>query len=161
MSMPLFDQILSAVAQSNQLGNLIGTVEQLGNNTGADSSTMQTLFSVVGNQVRSALQDKQASEGEESVQHLVNDYAGTSPDLQAVNALFSPAMQQQIAQIAAQYTGLDARMIQQLLPSIVPIVLNFLKPGQNSLLSSFLDTDNDGDVDMADLIQLASRYLGR
>jgi hypothetical protein len=58
-------------------------------------------------------------------------------------------------------------MIEQLLPVLVPIVLNFLKTGAssqsggNSVLNSFLDADNDGDVDIADAMQMATRYLGR
>lgn len=57
--MGLFDQILGAVANSNQqgslgqLGSIISTVDQLSNSTGADASTIQSLLSVVGGQVRS------------------------------------------------------------------------------------------------------------
>ncbi|AFZ24470.1 Bacterial protein of unknown function (DUF937) [Cylindrospermum stagnale PCC 7417] len=165
--MGLFDQILGAVSSSNQqgglgqIGNLLNTVEQLKNTTGADSATIQTILTVVGGQVRSSLQDKQATDGDGAAQNFVNQFAGTSPDTQAVNSLFSPAIQQQVAEIAAQRTGLDAEMIQQLLPSIVPVVLNFLQAGGNPAISSFLDGDGDGDVDIADAIKLASRFLGR
>lgn len=165
--MGLFDQILGAVSNSNQQGglgqiaSLLNSVEQLKNTTGADSSTIQTILTVVGGQVRSSLQDKQATDGDGAAQELVNQFAGTSPDTEAVNSLFSPAIQQQVAEVAAQRTGLDAEMIQQLLPSIVPVVLNFLQAGGNPILSSFLDADSDGDVDIADAIKLASRYLGR
>ncbi|QIR40233.1 DUF937 domain-containing protein [Tolypothrix sp. PCC 7910] len=174
--MGLFDQILGAVANPNQqgslgqLGSIISTVDQLSNSTGADASTIQSLLSVVGGQVRSALQEKQATEGNEAVQSVVNEFAGTSPNSAAVNSIFSPALQQQVAEFAAQRTGLDAGMIQQLLPQIVPVVLNFLQSGANTqgfqaggnpVLSSFLDSDNDGDVDISDAIKMASRYMGR
>ena len=49
--------------------------------------------------------------------------------------------------------------IQQLLPSLVPLILSFLQSGGNPLLNQFLDTDGDGDVDIADAIKLASRFL--
>ncbi|BAZ32083.1 hypothetical protein NIES4074_45850 [Cylindrospermum sp. NIES-4074] len=165
--MGLFDQIIGAVASSNQQGglgqitSLLNTVEDLKNSTGADNGTIQTILSVVGGQVRSSLQEKQATDGDGAAENLVNQFAGTSPNSQAVESLFSPAIQRQVAEIAAQRTGLDAGMIQQLLPSIVPVVLNFLQAGGNPLLSSFLDADSDGDVDIADAIKLASRYLGR
>ncbi|MEA5554794.1 DUF937 domain-containing protein [Anabaena cylindrica UHCC 0172] len=165
--MGLFDQILGSVTNSNQqggLGQLIkiaNTVQQVSNTTGTDTSTIQSILTVVGKQVHSSLQEKQATEGTEAVQNLVNQFAGTSPDSQAVNTLFSPAIQQQIAEIAAQRTGLDAGMIQQLLPTLVPLVLSFLQSGGNPLLNKFLDADGDGDVDIADAMKLASRFLGR
>lgn len=173
--MGLFDQILNAVNNPNQQGNtnqlagIINTVSQLSNTTGADPSTMQSLIGVVGNHVRSALQEKQAAEGNEATQQFVNQYAGTSPNPEAVNSLFSGGMQQQIAQLASQYTGLDAGTIQGLLPVIVPIVLNFLQSGANSqnpeggnsVLNSFLDADRDGDVDISDVMQMATRFMGR
>jgi Bacterial protein of unknown function (DUF937) len=172
--MGLFDQILGAVVNPNQqgslgqLGGIINTVNQLSDRTGADSSTIQSVLSIVGGQVRSALQDKQATDGNEATQTLVNEYAGTSPNPQAVDSLFSPDMQQQVAEVAAQRTGLDTGMIQQLLPLAVPLVLKFLQSGANAqnpqaggnpVLNSFLDADGDGDVDIADALQMASRYM--
>lgn len=174
--MGLFDQILSAVANPNQQANLgqlasiVSTVNQLSQRTGADSSTIQSVLSIVGNQVRSALQQKQATEGNTAVQTLVNRFAGTSANPQAVSSIFSPQAQQQVAEFAAQRTGLNAATIEQILPLIVPVVLNFLQTGanvqnpqtgDNSVLNSFLDANGDGNVDIADAIQLASRYLGR
>ncbi len=174
--MGLFDQILGAVANPNQqgslgqIGGIISAVDQLSNRTGADSSTIQSMLGVVGNYVRSSLQQQQATGGNEQAQALVNQYSGTSENPQAVNSLFSPAMQQQVADAAAQRTGLDAGTIQQLLPLAVPLVLNFLQSGANaqnpqgggnSVLNSFLDADGDGDVDISDAIQMASKYIKR
>ncbi|MFH7030964.1 MAG: DUF937 domain-containing protein [Heteroscytonema crispum UTEX LB 1556] len=174
--MGLFDQILGAVSNPNQqanlgqLGSIINTVQQLSNNTGADPSTMQSVLSVVGGSVRSALQDKRATEGNEAVQSYVNQFAGTSANPLAVASLFSPQMQQQVAQFAAQRTGLDVGMIQQALPLLVPLVLKFLQSGANAqnpqaggnpVLNTFLDADGDGDVDIADAMRMASRYMGR
>lgn len=174
--MGLFEQIIGAVANPNQqgnigqIGNIINTVQQLSNSTGADSSTMQSVFSIIGGQVRSALQQKRDTDGNEAAEAVVNQFGGTSPNPSAVASLFSPGMQQQIAETVAQRTGLDANMIQGLLPLAVPIVLNVLKSGANaqnsqgggnSVLNSFLDADNDGDVDIADAMQMANRYMGR
>ena len=174
--MGLFDQIINAIDNSNQqgnagqLGNILNTVQQVSNSTGTDPSTMQSALGIVGNYVRSALQEKQATEGNEAAQNVVNQFGGTSPNPQAVNSLFAPFLQQQLAETVAQRTGLNAGMVQQLLPVLVPVVLNLLKSGANSqnpqaggnpVLNSFLDSDRDGDVDITDAIQLASRYLGR
>jgi len=174
--MGLFDQIINAIDNSNQqgnagqLGNIVNTVQQVSNSTGTDPSTMQSALGIVGNYVRSALQQKQATEGNQAAQNVVNQFGGTSPNPQAVNSLFAPFLQQQLADTVAQRTGLNAGMVQQLLPILVPVVLNLLKSGANSqnpqaggnsVLNSFLDSDRDGDVDIMDAIQLASRYLGR
>jgi Bacterial protein of unknown function (DUF937) len=174
--MGLFDQILGAVTNPNQqgslgqLGNIMNTVQQLSGSTGADPSAMQSVLSVVGGQVRSALQEKRATDGPEAVQSLVSQFAGTSANPLAVASLFSPQMQQQVAQIASERTGLDVGMIQQALPMLVPLVLNFLHSGANAenpqgegnpVLNTFLDADGDGDVDIADAMQMASRYMGR
>lgn len=174
--MGLFDQIINAIDNSNQQGNagqldnIVNTVQQVSNSTGTDPSTMQSALGIVGNYVRSALQEKQATEGNQAAQNVVNQFGGTSPNPQAVNSLFAPFLQQQLAETVAQRTGLNAGMVQQLLPILVPVVLNLLKSGANSqnpqaggnsVLNSFLDSDRDGDVDIMDAIQLASRYLGR
>jgi hypothetical protein len=174
--MGLFDQIINAIDNSNQQGNagqldnIVNTVQQVSNSTGTDPSTMQSALGIVGNYVRSALQEKQATEGNQAAQNVVNQFGGTSPNPQAVNSLFAPFLQQQLAETVAQRTGLNTGIVQQLLPILVPVVLNLLKSGANSqnpqaggnsVLNSFLDSDRDGDVDITDAIQLASRYLGR
>jgi Bacterial protein of unknown function (DUF937) len=171
--MGLFDQILGAVVNPNQqgsldqLGGIINAVQQLSGNTGADSSAMQSVMSIVGGQVRSALQEKQANEGPDAVQALISQFAGNSHNPLAVASLFSPGMQQQVTEIASERTGIDAGIIQQMLPTVVPMVLNFLSAGANTqgagnpVLSSFLDADGDGDTDIADAIKMASKYMGR
>jgi hypothetical protein len=49
--------------------------------------------------------------------------------------------------------------IQQLLPTLVPLILSFLQSGGNPLLNKFLDADGNGDVDIMDAIKLASKFL--
>lgn len=174
--MGLFDQVINAVNSSNQEGSsgqlstILSTVQQLSNSYGTEPSTVQSVLSVVGNYVRSSLQQKRSIEGNESAQAIVNNYSGTYPNQQAVQSLFSPNQQQQLAQTVAQTTGLNMNTILQMLPILVPLVLNLLKTGNqtqnsqygsNPVLNSFLDADRDGDVDIADAIQLASRHLGR
>ena len=127
--MGLFDQIIGAVASSGQMGDIINTVEQLGSGAGIDPSTLQSVLPILEEQVRSALQDKQNTEGADVVQSLIGQFAGTSHSPEAVNAVFTPEVQQQIAEAVSQRTGLDANMIQQILPLAVPVVLNFFHLG--------------------------------
>ena len=174
--MGLFDQIIGALDNSSQqgnagqIGNILNTVQQLSNNTGTDPSTMQSALGIVGNYVRSALQEKRNTEGPQAAQEVVNQFGDTSPNPQAVDSLFAPFLQQQLANTVAQRTGLNAGLIQQLLPTLVPLVLNLLRSGASSqnpqtggnpVLNSFLDADGDGDVDISDAMRMASRYLGR
>lgn len=174
--MGLFDQIINAIdspkqaASSGQLASMLSTTQQLSDSYGADPSTVQSALSIVGNYVRGALQQQRSTNGEQEAQAFVNQYSGTYPNPQAVHRLFSPGQTDQIAQVVAQRTGLNAQTIQQMLPILVPLVLNLLQTGthsqnpqhgSNPVLSAFLDADRDGDVDIADAIQMAGRHLSR
>lgn len=185
--MGLFDQILGAIdspnqqANPDQLSSILGTAQQLSNSQGIDSGTTQTAMSVVGSYVRSALQQQRQTHGAGSAEAIVNQYAGTSPSPNAVQALFGGNQQNQVIQAVSQRTGIPPQTIQMLLPILVPLVLNLLKTGAssgnaptsttataggnttggNSVLSAFLDADGDGDVDVGDAMRLAGRYMNQ
>ena len=173
--MSLFDQIINAIdnpgqqASPGQLGEILSTVQQLSNNSHTDPSTIQSVLSVVGSHARSALQEKRANEGEQQTQEFVNQFGGTQPSTQAVQLLFNTPQIQQIVAEVERRTGLSSTMIQSMLPMLVPLVLKFLQTGNstgnpqgsNPVLNSFLDADGDGDVDLADAMQMAGRYLGQ
>lgn len=172
--MGLFDQIVGAInnpnqeASGSQLSNILGTVQQLSNSMGVDSSKTQTVMSILGGYVRSALQQKRAESGTESAQQIVNQFAGTNPNFEAVQALFSIPQINDIVQTISERTGFEPSQLQNLLPTLVPIILNLLKtgnntenpnPASNNVLNSFLDADGDGDVDISDAIGMVSRFL--
>ena len=171
--MGLFDKIAGAISDPNlqasagQIGGILGSLQQTSNSQNLDNSTTQALMSVVGAQVRGALQEKKSAGGMDGVQALVNQFAGTGFNPQAVSALFSSQQQEQVVEAASQSTGVNAATIQAMLPSLVPLVLNFLKTGEgqnaaagaNPILNSFLDSDGDGDVDMGDVMKLAGRFF--
>lgn len=174
--MGLFDQIVNAIDSSDRQGDAsqinsnLSTMQQLSNGFGADPSAAQSALSIVGNYVRGALQQKRSQGGAEEAQNIVNQYSGTQPNLQAVNSLFSGSQIEQIVAEVASKTGLNMGIVQQMLPMLIPVVLNMLRSGtptQNSqgstnpVLNAFLDADRDGDVDIADAMQLASRHFGR
>ncbi len=171
--MGLFDQIVGAIENPNQqgnvgeLGNIVNTVEQLSSSTGTDSSTMQSAFGIVGNYVRSALQQKSDTEGHQATQDLVSQFAGTSPNPDAVNSIFSAGMQQEVANVLQERTGLDARLVEQFLPMAVPLILNLLHTGANTqeggnpILSTFLSANHDSGFNIASAIQMASQFIKR
>lgn len=173
--MGLFDAVMSAVSNPSQqgspsqLGAILSTVQQLSSSHGTDSGTTQTLVSVVGGYVRSALQQQQATAGTEQAQATVNQYSGTSANSQAVDAVLGPVMQQQVVQDLVQRTGLDPQTVQSMLPTLVPLALSFLQSGAhtdnpqtgNPVLNAFLDSDHDGNIDLGDAMNIASKFLSR
>ncbi|GAB4229310.1 MAG: DUF937 domain-containing protein [Elainellaceae cyanobacterium] len=177
--MGLFDQVLGAISNPNQqasndqLGSILGTVQQATGSQGLDSGSTQAVMSMLGSYVRSSLQQQRQTQGAGRAEAIVNQFGGTSPNQNAVQALFGMNQQQQIAQAISQRTGINSQTILALLPVLVPIVLNFLKTGatksnvpndragSNSVLNSFLDADGDGDVDIADAMGMAGRYLSQ
>lgn len=158
-----FNQILGAVNEPGglgQIGGLVNTVQQLSNDTGADEGQMRSLLSVVANFSQSALKEQ----GEDQAQNLVDQYSGLAANPLAVQALFSVPQLQNLVQVAADKTGLPTSTIESALPTAVPLVLKVVQMGasqaeKNPVLSQLLDADGDGDIDIADLMQLASRYL--
>jgi uncharacterized protein YidB (DUF937 family) len=171
--MGLFDEIMGAIANPNQQGSpdqlsqIIGTLQQVAGSQGIDPSTGQDVMSMVGGYVRSALQQQQAEGGSEQVENLVNQFSGTGYNPSAVEAIFSPDQQAQVAEAIAQRTGLSSQQIMGLLAVAVPIVLNMLRsgantqgqPGSNNVLGAFLDSNSDGNVDIGDAIAMAGRFL--
>lgn len=174
--MGLFNQILKAIDNPTQqasfqgLSNILGTIQQTGSIYGADPGKSQMLLSMVGGYVRSALQEKRATEGDDIVKTLVNQFSGTSANPQAVFALFSQTQLAEIVPQIAEKSGLNAATIQAMLPIAIPAVLSLLKTGANTensqqsanpVLSTFLDADGDGDLDMTDVMNLAGRFLNQ
>lgn len=172
--MSLLNNILSALdnpnqeANTNQLAGIFNTVQQLSNTAGMNPDAMQSALGIAGKYVRSSLQEKRANQGDMQAQQLVNQFGGTQPNAQILNLLFNAPQLQAMVQEISNRTGLNASTIQSLLPTLIPLVLGLLKSGNqvqsapgtgNPVLSGFLDLDGDGDVDMMDAMQMASRYI--
>ncbi|MGF1481174.1 MAG: hypothetical protein ACFB4I_17100 [Cyanophyceae cyanobacterium] len=171
--MGLFNQILGALnnpqqeANPEQLAGILDSVEQASRSYNAEPAAVQSAMSIVGKYAKNALREKRSARGDQEAQQIVNQYAGTQPSPQGVQALFSMPQIQQLTQEIENRTGINQGMVQAMLPILVPLVLNFLKTGHsrgigaNNVLSGFLDNDRDGDIDIADALQMASRHLGR
>lgn len=171
--MGLFDQVLGALGNpeqegnANQLSGILDTVQQLSGAHQADTSALQSVMSIVGNHARSALVEQRDNGGEGQVEQIISQFGGTQANAGAIGAIFNAPQLQGLLEEIENRTGMDANTVQQMLPTLVPLALNFLKTGNNgqgggnSVLSSFLDADGDGSFDMGDAMQMASRYLGR
>jgi Bacterial protein of unknown function (DUF937) len=175
--MSLFDEFLGAVnnpgqqASVDQLGSLVGAVQQLSGQSGIDPGMMQTVMSMVGGQMQSSLQEQQSTMGADHVNSLVNQLGAGGTNNPAMGMLFPPQVQQQLAGQISQRTGLDSNMIMGLLPMLVPIAMQFLQGGAmqssaaapqsagNPLLNMFLDKNNDGNLDLGDAMGLAAQFM--
>lgn len=166
--MGLFDQVLSAINDPNrqasqaQMGELVEAVGQLGRQTQTNPDTLNQVVSILGSFVRSSLQETRNQQGDAAAQALVREGSrggGVLPQL------FNLGQQQALTQTLCQRTGLSSSQIQMLLPALIPVVMRLLQSGEatqpgtanNSVLSAFLDADRDGDVDMGDMLNHASR----
>ncbi|MEM9803813.1 MAG: DUF937 domain-containing protein [Cyanobacteria bacterium P01_D01_bin.56] len=170
--MGIFDQVMGAIQDPNreasigQLGQIVSMAQQVAQANNANSSTTQQAASVLGGFVQSALREKQQTQGMGAVLDLVQQ--GTTDGAGVLPKLFNPDQQTQIASAISQKTGLDASQVMMMLPMVLPIVMKFLnqgaaKPGAqaegNPLVTTFLDGDGDGDVDMGDILKMAGRFL--
>lgn len=138
--------------------DIVASIRQISMVVGMDPTTVESILSIVGKQICLSLQEKQTDEGSEKVHSLVNQYGGNSPNSEAVGSLFSPQIEQDVCQNAADRTGLDANIIKQILPSLVPLGLLFFQLVDNSLLDQII-ADGGGDLSMGDVIRLLKRFF--
>jgi len=169
--MSLFDQILGAVnnpgqqGSMDQLGSLVNKAQQGSGQNGMDPAMTQTVLSMLGGAVQSGLQDHQDANGSDATQGLVQQLgssATANPD--AIASLIPMDIQHQICGAISQQTGLDVGMVQGMLPSLIPVVMNMLQGGatqggSNPLLNMFLDKNNDGNLDVGDAMGLAMQFM--
>lgn len=173
--MGLFDQVLGAIdnpnqqASSNQISSILSAVQQLSGDRHIPPSTTQTVLSIVGRHVRSALQQKRG--GGNEAEALVEQFSGTRANPAAVQSLFNRQQEEETVQDTARQTGLDMNTIRAMLPILIPIVLNLLQSGastqrtqnrrgSNSVLDAFLG-GQDGQVDIGDAVAIAGQFLNR
>ncbi len=185
--MGLFFDVLSAVNNPNQqasiegLSSMSNAVQQLAGKNGLDAAATQSLMSAVGGALRPALQQQAtAAGGTPQLAGMISQFAGSNPlggmmgqasggnsSMAALQSMIPAEMQQQLINSISQKTGMNAGMIQTMLPSVLPIVMNFFNMGAptpgsrggNPLLSAFLDGNQDGNTDLGDVMKFAGRFL--
>jgi hypothetical protein len=175
--MGLFDQVLGAIdnpnqrASSSQISDILNVVQQLSGDRNVSPSTTQTVLSIVGRHVRSALQQKRSSGNSDEAEALVEQFSGTHANPAAVQSLFTRQQEEETVQDTVRQTGLNMDTVRAMLPILIPIVLNLLQSGastqrtqnrrgSNSVLDAFLG-GQDGQVDIGDAVALASRFLNQ
>lgn len=175
--MGLFFDVLSSInnpgqqGSVSQLASITQSVQELASSRGVQPSTMQTVLSVLGNAISPALRQQQSVMGSNQLENLIGRSIGGGAVASVIQSLFPPQAQQQIIEGIAKKTGLSPNAIQGMLPTLIPLVLGLLsmgakKPGvasagnsSNSLLSAFLDGNQDGNTDLGDVFKFATRFL--
>ena len=138
----------------------------LSGQNGMDPAMTQTVMSMLGGAVQSGLQDHNDANGFDATQDLVQQLGSSATaNPNAIASLIPMDMQQQICGAIAQQTGLDAGMVQGMLPSLIPVAMQMLQGGAaqggggNPLLNMFLDKNHDGNLDMGDAMGLAMQFM--
>ena len=171
--MGIFFDVLSAINNPNQQGNvtqlesIVNSIQQLGISRGIEPSQMQNVMSVLGNVLRSTLRQQQSTPAGNQLQNIIGQVAGTNTLGASGQQLISPQLQQQIVQTVSQRTGISPNIIQAALPTLTSAVFSLLNmgftksdsPGSNSILSTFLDGDRDGNADLGEVLKFANRFL--
>ncbi|MGL5509389.1 MAG: hypothetical protein ACRDB1_07200, partial [Microcoleaceae cyanobacterium] len=146
------------------------SVQQLATDKNIDASTMQTVMSTVGGFLRPALQQQKSLGGMDQLQNLIGQVAGgggAGGGLGMLSSLLAPQLQGQIVEKLAQTTGLSPSILEGVVSSVLPGIMGLFNMGgsfpgaktENPLLASFLDSDNDKDVDLGDVLKFANRFM--
>lgn len=170
--MSLFFDILSSINDPNQqgsvaqLGNVVGSLQQLATRQGVDATQMQSVLSSVGGFLGPALQQQQGVLGGGQLENLVGQLGSSGAPATAMQSLIPPQVMQQLVQAVSQKTGLDAETLQNLLPGLIPALMGLLNMGasksgtgggNNGLLNAFLNGGSD--TDLGEVFKFANRFL--
>jgi len=170
--MGMFFEILQSINNPNQQGSIsqlssvMNAMQQTGTSRGLNASAMQTVMSALGGVMQPALKQQVSSGGLSSLTGMLTQFAGGgNGGSNMLSSMLSPQLQQQMTQTLAQKTGLDASMLQTMLPGLMSAAMGLLsmgsgKPGttgSNGILNAFLD--GDGSMEMGDVFKFANRFL--
>jgi hypothetical protein len=170
--MSMFFDLLSSINNPNQQGSVaqlssvMGGLQQLAGSQGIDASKMQSVLSSVGGILGPALQQQQGALGGSQLENLVGQLGGSGAPATAMQSLIPPQLQNQLVEVIAQKTGMNAGMIQGMLPTLITSVMGMLnmgssKPGMggggNPLLNSLLSGGSG--TDLGEVFKFANRFL--
>jgi hypothetical protein len=138
----------------------------------------ESLAGTIGGALKPALREAGQTGGIEGIDALLGSLKQNAGSPQHLERTLGPDRMNQMVTQAQQKSGLPVDTILSMLPVILPAVVSLLQsgarsgaapsaqqgatatnPGTNPLLQNFLDSDNDGDVDMQDLVRLGSKFL--
>lgn len=168
--MGLFFDVLSSINNPDQNGsvgqleNIMGTVQTLAKTQGVDATQMQSVLSAAGGLLGPMLQQQQGNlPGGANLGNLVGQLSGGGAPATALQSLFPPQVQQQLIQGISQQTGVDAGMLQSMLPTLLPAIMGLLNMGgsqaggANPLLTAVMSGGGGGDL--GEVFQFANRFL--
>ena len=184
--MNLFDTVLdslndpSRATQKSDLESLASAFS--GGGASSDASQMASL---IGGFLKPMLQQEQAVRGAQGVDSFLQSIKQTPTRPISYSRFWAPIEWNKWSDAPNKKPALTRMSILRLLPIVLPAVIGLLQSGRraaappgaaatgatgagvsaggqsNPILSQFLDSDGDGDVDMTDLVQVASRFLQR
>ena len=140
------------------------------------------LAGTIGRVLKPALREAGQQGGIEGIDALLGSLKQNANSPQALERTLGRERMDQMVTQAQQKSGLPVDAIMSMLPIIIPALVGLLQSGaragqapsaqtgattgdplaglvSNPLLKGFLDSDGDGDVDMADLVRLGSKFL--
>ena len=154
-------------------------LEGLSSAFGGGGSKTNQLANLIGGFLKPMLREQQAVAGPEGVDSLLQEIKQNADSPDRLKQVLGADRMDQMVGRAEQKTGLDSSVILRLLPVVLPAIIGLLQSGRpaaaqaapvgaagartgsqtNPILSQFLDSDGDGDVDMEDVVRLTSVFL--
>lgn len=187
--MNFFDALVSSIQDpqtGTQKADLQGLLNALTGGQGAASAAVppdaaQGVAGAIGSFLKPALREAGQSGGPEGIDALLGSLKQNADSPQQLEQTLGRERMEQMVNSAQQKSGLSSEAIIGMLPALLPAVVSLLQSGAragtpadatgatagsplgalaaNPLLQSFIDSDGDGDVDMADLVAMGSKFL--
>ncbi len=171
--MSLFFDVLSSINNPNQQGNIdqlssvMTSVQQLTRSQGMNSDQVASILNALGDALQPTLKQQAATLGTGQLEAMLSKLSGAG-GAAALAAAIPSQMRQELIESVAQRSGLNAGMIQTMLPKLLPVIIELLgmgatKPGAvsggNPLLKTFLDSGAPSSTDLGTVMKFAERFL--
>jgi hypothetical protein len=171
--MGMFFEMLSAINDPHrqgsieQLSGIMSNIQNVQSQENIDPATMQRVMSAIGPSIQTAL-TQQPNTGN-FVGDVLKQLAGAGGNSSAIQALFTPQLQQQMFDRVAAKTGMSRNRVQSFVPILLPLVCQFFnlgvgKPGmngkhENSIVSAFMNAGQGTGGDLGEVFKFANRFL--
>lgn len=170
----MFFEMLSAINDPNKQGNvdqlsqITSSVQQLAKSQGVSNDQLGSMMSALGGALKPTLKDQSTQLGGNQLGSMLSQLTGGG-NASGLQSMIPPQIQRQLAETIAQKTGMNATMVQAMMPQLLNAAMGMFKMGAdkpgasalggNPLLNAFLDSNRDGSTDMRDALKFAGRFL--